>query len=680
MAQHQSRQFWTKKTLVVFIVVLFIQSFVYNFSQLKNYFHMENSLASTLEWGDYVDDGDTKADVKLQLEGMEERLKRADDTMLETLEDAHSKIAVLEGKIKGHLKDEDQKSMQIHAMERRVESLLTTMAEHGKATNTADTNTHTAAACPNTFRNSEQWLNSPRISNINEEGMTHELVQSTILHVSPLDSTDGSKNILNQSMCVDGSKLLSWEEDLESTIGVFEEGEGEGGSKLSPQEEEEIISYLTYRLMYIAVHEHQHGPARQEALARYNPDPVCKTSTTEELETNYNVGKFDYECPDTKFIVSVVSDIGFGASLRVGVMDPFLLGLASNRTVLFLNTISKDIIDLGSFNRPLKLASCERQDMQCVFMPLSPCVITEEEMSRAPILEGDALKNFRNTGVLGPEHVNERVLIVEPILGGHKALPFGLEDAMVDKIQSLYKETDGGKDLKRLFPPVWDLSDNVLEKVYNFIRKKGKQKWIFHHLINLYFTRPNLKSRSEIDSLVQKALPADFDAKSAIGLPIRGSDKCRRESECLTFDQYMEVVKEFGARRSAITKDESGSVHNKIILTTESKNILESRHGYTAKNGDFPYEFIVNEEDVGQGSGNPNAFTRGSYTADDVMISSMVSLKLQLHANSLLLNTCSNFHVLIGAMKDAGCGLASYAEVMKDNVNPEFRLKCGWDH
>jgi len=36
----------------------------------------------------------------------------------------------------------------------------------------------------------------------------------------------------------------------------------------------------------------------------------------------------------------------------------------------------------------------------------------------------------------------------------------------------------------------------------------------------------------------------------------------------------MEAAKEFGARRSAIlTQDESDSVHNEIILTTESMNV-----------------------------------------------------------------------------------------------------------
>ncbi len=144
----------------------------------------------------------------------------------------------------------------------------------------------------------------------------------------------------------------------------------------------------------------------------------------------------------------------------------------------------------------------------------------------------------------------------------------------------------------------------------------------------------------------------------------------------------MQVVREFGIKRSkarhnttAAAEDETETeralevdeelLYDTVILTTESKEILESRLRYVPSNESFPYEFVVNEEDVGQGSGNPNAFTRtfgeNKFDADDVMISSMVSLKMQLHADSLLLNSCSNFHVLIDAVinENGGCGQVS---------------------
>jgi len=145
------------------------------------------------------------------------------------------------------------------------------------------------------------------------------------------------------------------------------------------------------------------------------------------------------------------------------------------------------------------------------------------------------------------------------------------------------------------------------------------------------------------------------------------------------------MIKEFSEKRNKQRSNQDNStmfpqLYETVILTSESKEILRSRLSYTPKNESFPFDFIVNEQDVGQGTGRPTSFMKGNnkFLGDDVMVSSLVSLKMQLYAESLVMNTCSNFHFLIGTMTYLGCGLNQYSEGLKDNDNPKFRLKCGF--
>lgn len=161
-----------------------------------------------------------------------------------------------------------------------------------------------------------------------------------------------------------------------------------------------------------------------------------------------------------------------------------------------------------------------------------------------------------------------------------------------------------------------------------------------------------------------------------------GSDKCRRESECLNFDEYMQLIKEFSAKRSrqySTEVDGKPLIHDTVILTSESKQVLQSRLAYSPKNESFPFEFIVNENDVAQGTGNPASRKYHMVGADHVMMSSLIAIKMQLYSESFIFNTCSSFHSLMGHFVDSGCGMANYFESLKQNDNPKFRLLCGWD-
>lgn len=562
-----------------------------------------------------------------------------------------------------------------------------------------------------TITNSPQWLQGPRLSNINEDSMTHELVQSLILHVSSFIKKEGeemligSKDVLEQSMCLPNSPFLTWKrQNINSTTNKNND------NNEKEEEEEKFIKQLALRLTFLAIHEHQHKPAQKEALSRYNHyhlhnNSHCKnnntTSTTnshEQFLSKHNIGNFDYECPNTKFIIAPIPGVGFGASIRLGVPDPLFLGIISNRVVLFMNNIPSNItsIQTQGLHNPNHLFSCNhRKDYQCVYRPISPCVLTHEDVKNGYVVSDEDLKKWRMNGKLENDKLNdEKVLIVLGSINGHKPIPKGLNDKLVDIVSSLVNNTSTRANNTAKYNDElmtkWNFQfdNDTLDKVYKYI--SNIEWWMLHFISMFYLVRPNMTSRQKVNHFVHKALPSDFQSHSTIGLPIRGSDKCLRESECLSFAQYTKLIQDFAMKKSKKRqqqnhihnedKNETVLLYDRVILTSESKDILNSRFQYTPKNESFPFDFIVNEGDVGQGSGAPRQFTKSDFTADDVMISSLVSLKLQLYPESLLLNLCSNFHNLIVSFVLMGCGYVDASNIvsMKEYDNPDFQINCAW--
>jgi hypothetical protein len=397
-----------------------------------------------------------------------------------------------------------------------TETLLST--ETNTTTNEPkNTSSTTTTTCP-TFQNSKEWLTSPRHSNINEPFMTDEYIKQLILHISPLDTIDGSQDVLRQSLCLNDSAFRNW--DKEPKITRF------GRSADSRSQEDKNIQLLTFRLLFLAIHEHQYGSARIEAKMRYdnnnNQDEKC-INEKEEYTTslaNANVGKFDFECPDTKFLISHVPEAGFGASLRVGLMDPMFIGLVTGRVVLYVNSF--DSHPDASFRRPWPLASCPRKDMQCVYMPLSPCVLTKEEIEKGIVLPNDNLVLARRTGSFGDEYDNAKVLMMKTGVGGHQQTPNHLWPSFVNIIESFYDKQQHDVELGS---GAWKLDKETLEKVTSFLRRGNSHpdlQWLPHQVTGFYLMRPNMDSREKIDKAMQKILPENFDPKTTVGFPIRG--------------------------------------------------------------------------------------------------------------------------------------------------------------
>jgi hypothetical protein len=133
-------------------------------------------------------------------------------------------------------------------------------------------------------------------------------------------------------------------------------------------------------------------------------------------------------------------------------------------------------------------------------------------------------------------------------------------------------------------------------------------------------------------------------------------------------------------------------LNGRIILTSEDGDVLEQRLDFQNRVKNFSLKFVVNEKDIAQGTGLPKLY---KHRADDVMISSLVALKLQLMATVSVGNCCSNFYLVLLDFLRNGCGryghifrkttmrnstrpLPASVECLQDTANPEYHVCCGW--
>ena len=135
---------------------------------------------------------------------------------------------------------------------------------------------------------------------------------------------------------------------------------------------------------YLSLHYHQHRYAIPEAEQRYNTGSArdgCAPVSQAGLTHKYGVGRFDYECPGAKYLVMSLHQVGRGAIVRSGIVPALLL---TNRVVLLLNNVPKSVnVPNDQLPDTWPLVSCPRQDYQCFFWPLFPCVLTEEDITDA---------------------------------------------------------------------------------------------------------------------------------------------------------------------------------------------------------------------------------------------------------------------------------------------------------
>eukprot|EP00536_Pseudo-nitzschia_multiseries_P001583 jgi/Psemu1/300844/fgenesh1_kg.20_\ len=96
----------------------------------------------------------------------------------------------------------------------------------------------------------------------------------------------------------------------------------------------------------------------------------------------------------------------------------------------------------------------------------------------------------------------------------------------------------------------------------------------------------------------------------------------------------------------------------------------------------FPFKFVTNRFDVLPNTGNPSKLSESSeHSPEEVLLSALASLKIQLYAKYTVGNCCSNHHLLLFDFLKEGCGAGDMDHVatcMQDHEDARFRICCGW--
>jgi hypothetical protein len=338
--------------------------------------------------------------------------------------------------------------------------------------------------------NSKAWLEgTTRIGNVPLTGVQAD----TAINDHPLLEPSNWQPILQQSLCHKQSLLLKNEE-------------------VSNEESESAIFAWTVRLIYLAIHHHQHRNALQEALER-------RKQATEQCVNELlvkGIGSFDYECKQSKFLIGALPSRGLGSVMRIDAVNFMLGGLASNRTVLFVNNVE----DLDNVkNRlypPWQLVSCERKDHQCFYQPMSPCVVTKEDLAGAYIVEGGANRELTRLA----KHEKHRVIIAavgSDFVQVPGNVPGYLRDIANTLIDGLPKEDPRIPILRLAAEAILDVDKHNSGDDYN-----GSES-VIKRAILMYVMRPSYEQADKLESIMKDVAPDDFNYSVALGLPIRGT-------------------------------------------------------------------------------------------------------------------------------------------------------------
>jgi hypothetical protein len=477
----------------------------------------------------------------------------------------------------------------------------------------------------------QDYLRNRHASNI-------ETDQSTLLQ-NPLNMID---DLLGQTLCHEGGTFRSTQLEAWNTSNT---------AKLHEWE---------FKLIYLAIHDLHHRPAREEHHKR--------------ARCNLAFPKHNFQCSESKFLVTNLANLGMGAALRLGAVTHVLTAIATDRVPLFVSNAPTGPKHLRT---PWNLVSCERKDFQCVFLPTTPCTISSRDLENAFVMNRSDVSALRKEGIIPDSLVDHRILTVDGLVTAAKGDAFGIHERVQQKIyERALTVIEEWRGLRRI--PEGDIRYEFLQAAAKGIQGKkesvkplqysyGHRDNRIAHAILLYFLRPNMNTETAIGHRLRKILIRPLKPEKTIGMPIRGSDKCRSESTCLDFDQYMQLAKE-----SWETIKTHHDTYGTLILTTEDEEIFRRRLLFNRTAG-FPLDIVVNEEDSLQGSGNVEKF---GLNADDILISSLVAIRMQLHAGHVYGNCCSNFHLMIFDFVQEGCGVKSKVTCLQETE--KYKVCCEW--
>lgn len=336
--------------------------------------------------------------------------------------------------------------------------------------------------------NSQSWLQGPRRVNV-DDGMDDQFIQNMILN-RPL--RDGS-SILGTTVCHSHSRFRNI---------------------LENDDDERTIRLWAVRLVYLAFHYHQHHWAIPEATKRRNK----AVKDCPRLQQERNIGNFDFECPDAQFLLVPLRGHGLGANVRTDIIPALLVALVSNRVAVFVNHAPEGDVDV---TQPWPLASCDRKDYQCFYLPETPCTLTLQDIRDAHVFQDRV--DFRRAlkkSILPSGYDDKKVWLFKHTSGHTVQLP-ELAVARLQNYSNLFLEDLPQDDprlplLRKAIQAMGD--EDPPREGLNYAMANLK----VHHALGMYAMRPSLPSRKKLDAILQDVLPADLDPERTVGLPVRG--------------------------------------------------------------------------------------------------------------------------------------------------------------
>jgi hypothetical protein len=339
--------------------------------------------------------------------------------------------------------------------------------------------------------NTREWLTA-RHSN-SDDGIDMLFLRNMISSLPNLISTLGrDQPILKQTLCYDHSQFLNYSlEDDPSTVRMW-----------------------SIRLIYLAVHYHQHIEALPEVdfLLRH---PQCQSE-----RRALNLGMYDYECRGAKYLIVSLFQQGLGANVHYTAIQALMAGIASNRIVLFINGANTDHHHM---KKSWFAASCGRRDAQCFFAPMSPCVLSLDQIQSAGVrtITKQEKRRFFTEGRLPKEAENDKVIWLS-----------GLQKVPNERFGGLVEQRLKNMSLTLIDRlPLDDLRRSILISAANMIAEEdplrdgtpffGSSSKI-RHALQLYVMRPSIIATEQLDRVMGEILPTDLHPERALGMPIRG--------------------------------------------------------------------------------------------------------------------------------------------------------------
>jgi len=472
------------------------------------------------------------------------------------------------------------------------------------------------------IRNSHEWLNSRRISN-DEIPLAYAVNMTAKFR--PFSGFTELFPYLSQSLADKNS--------------AFIDTDFPGGLNNT---ESQRIHHWAVKLVFVAIQYHQHRPAIQEAELRYK-DP---SSTECHLQMkHHNVGNFDFECPSSKFIVGGLTANGLGSNTRGAIATLILSGLVTNRTVVL---IQNGEAGPKFIRKAWKLSSCKRGDFQCVYYPLTPCIPTWEMITNAHVLHKPYHYYFGDGHVrnIPANEMDNRVWVLQKY-GVTDVPPRAAIDLLHQYIRELFQAVpleSGQRDFFHRVLKYISHSGHSRQKMNSSSFSYPASANLINHATVVFAIRPNFRSRKMLDEIMREITPPAIESSSSlIGLPIRASDKCRRESECMSFADHMKAVRL--VKQKLLRPNADGTRGQTILFTSESVEMTNEQKAYSMNSSD---RFLVNFRDVTPNTGLINeVLNTGRFTADESMLSAISTLSFQMKARISILNCCSNFHMLL---------------------------------